>query len=83
MNVKICGITRPDDARLAVELGAWAIGLIFDPESPRACAPETAEEIGAELRREVEVTGVFVNRSLEEVAALADRCSLSDRKSVV
>jgi len=77
VNVKICGITRPDDARRAVDLGAWAIGLIFHPDSPRACPPEVAEEIGAELRREVTVTGVFVNRPLEDVVDLADRCSLS------
>jgi len=77
VNVKICGITRPDDARRAVDLGAWAIGLIFHPESPRACSPELAEEIGGELRREVTVTGVFVNRPLEDVVDLADRCSLS------
>jgi phosphoribosylanthranilate isomerase len=77
VRVKICGVTRPDDARRAVELGAWAIGLIFHPASPRACDPEVAEEIGAELRREVAVTGVFVNRPLDEVTDLADRCSLS------
>ena len=77
VKVKMCGITRPDDARRAVELGAWAIGLIFHPETPRACDPKVAEEIGAELRRAVTVTGVFVNRPLEEVAELADRCSLS------
>jgi phosphoribosylanthranilate isomerase len=75
--VKICGITRPEDARHAVDLGAWAIGLIFHPESPRACDPAVAEEIAAELRRRVELTGVFVNAPLDEVAALADRCSLS------
>jgi phosphoribosylanthranilate isomerase len=77
VKAKICGITRPHDARLAAELGAWAIGLIFHPESPRSCEPEVGEQIGAELRRQVEVAGVFVNRPLDEVAELADRCSLS------
>ena len=75
--MKICGLTAPVDARLAVELGAWALGLIFHPESPRACPVATAEAIGVELRREAEVTGVFVNATLEDVAELADRCSLS------
>ena len=75
--VKICGLTAPDDARLAVELGAWALGLIFHPESPRACPAATAEAIGGELRREAEVAGVFVNAALDEVAELAERCSLS------
>jgi phosphoribosylanthranilate isomerase len=74
--VKICGLTQLDDARVAVELGAWAIGLIFHDPSPRACAVEAAEEIGAALRRRTLVTGVFVNAPIDEVARLADRCSL-------
>lgn len=77
MKVKICGIARPEDARQAVELGAWALGLIFHASSPRRCDPSVAEEIAAELRREVALTGVFVNRTLEEVTEVADRCSLS------
>lgn len=77
MKAKICGITRPEDARHAVELGAWALGLIFHEASPRSCEPPVAEGIAAELRRQVELTGVFVNRPLDEVAELADRCSLS------
>jgi phosphoribosylanthranilate isomerase len=75
--VKVCGITRLEDAEEAARLGAWALGLIFWPESPRACPPEAAEEIGQALKRRAEVTGVFVNAMLDEVAALADRCSLS------
>ncbi|MFL5841942.1 MAG: phosphoribosylanthranilate isomerase [Thermoleophilaceae bacterium] len=77
MHVKICGITRPEDAELAVSLGAWAIGLIFHEPSPRAVDVTTAAEIGAEYKRIAEVAGVFVNRPLEEVAELADVCSLS------
>jgi phosphoribosylanthranilate isomerase len=75
--VKVCGITRIDDARLAAELGAWAIGLVFHRASPRACDPADAAEIGAALRRRLHVVGVFVNSSLDEVAALAEACSLS------
>jgi phosphoribosylanthranilate isomerase len=75
--VKACGITNDADARLAVALGAWALGLIFWPESPRACPPEEAEAIGSELRRQVELAGVFVNATLDEVADQADRASLS------
>lgn len=77
MQVKICGITRPEDAELAVSLGAWAIGLIFHEPSPRAVEVATAEAIGAEFKRQVEVTGVFVNRTLDDVAEIADRCSLT------
>jgi phosphoribosylanthranilate isomerase len=75
--VKICGLTGPADARRAVELGAWALGMVFWPQSPRACALEAAEEIGAELRRQVELAGVFVNASLDEVASTAERANLS------
>lgn len=76
-SVKICGITRPEDARLAAELGAWAIGLVFWPASPRRCEVETAQEIAAELRRELEIVGVFSDATLDEVAAVADAVQLS------
>jgi phosphoribosylanthranilate isomerase len=76
--VKVCGVTNTDDALLATERGAWAVGLIFHDPSPRACELPAAEEIGARLRRAApEVVGVFVNRPLDEVAAIADACSLS------
>ncbi len=75
--VKICGITSAPDARESAELGAWAVGLIFWPGSPRLCAIEDAERIGAELHRRAEVAGVFVNATLDEVASTADRCGLT------
>ena len=50
--VKICGITNLEDAELAVELGAWALGMIFFEGSPRRCSPAEAERIVASLRRE-------------------------------
>ena len=75
--VKICGIARADDARLAVERGAWALGLVFYPGSPRRCDLATAAEIGAELRRKVELAGVFANAPLEEVALVAEQVPLS------
>jgi phosphoribosylanthranilate isomerase len=77
VQVKICGITRRDDAELAVGLGAWAIGLIFHGPSPRKVDVDTAAAIGAEFRRQAEVVGVFVNRELGEVAEIADACSLT------
>ncbi|MEJ7716721.1 MAG: phosphoribosylanthranilate isomerase [Thermoleophilaceae bacterium] len=75
--VKACGVARVEDARLAVDLGAWAIGLVLVPASPRACPPDVAEEIGATLRRRVEIAGVFANATLDEVALAADRFALS------
>lgn len=75
--VKLCGIARLEDARLAAELEPWAIGLIFHTGSPRRCPLDVAEEIGAELRRRVEIAGVFVNAPLDEVAQVAERVPLS------
>jgi phosphoribosylanthranilate isomerase len=75
--VKICGLTALGDAQQAAELGAWALGMIFWPESPRACTIEQAEAIGAQLHRRAELTGVFVNAPLDEVAATADVCRFS------
>jgi phosphoribosylanthranilate isomerase len=75
--VKICGITNLGDAKLAVEAGAWAIGLIFAAESPRRCEIGAASEIGRTMRRQTEVAGVFLNSPLDEVIELADLCSLT------
>ena len=75
--VKICGLATLEDAQQAVELGAWALGMIFWPGSPRVCPIEQAEAIGAQLHRRVELTGVFVNAPLDEVAAAADLCRFS------
>src|SRR3954465_14106882 len=77
MRVKICGITRREDAELAVELGAWAIGLIFHEPSPRKADLAVAAAIGAEFRRQAGGVGVSVNRELGEVAEIADACSLT------
>ena len=75
--VKVCGITRPEDAELAVELGAWAIGFILWKRSPRAADPAVAAGIALALRRRVELVGVFVNASLEEIAHAADTLHLT------
>jgi phosphoribosylanthranilate isomerase len=65
--VKICGLTRMEDARLAVESGAWAIGMIFHPDSPRCVDVERAAGIATAFRRRCEVVGVFVNAPLDDV----------------
>jgi phosphoribosylanthranilate isomerase len=75
--VKLCGITSLPDAELAIESGAWAIGLIFAPESVRRCGLEAGAEIGSAVKRRVEVAGVFTNAPLDELAAVADTCSLT------
>jgi phosphoribosylanthranilate isomerase len=75
--VKICGVTDPEDARRVAGLGAWALGMIFWPDSPRACARDDAEAIGGELHRRIELVGVFVNAPLDDLAQTADLCRLS------
>ena len=75
--VKLCGVTSLEDARLCADAGAWAIGMIFAEESPRRVDVAAAAEIGAAMRRRVEVAGVFVNSPLDEVVELADLCSLT------
>ena len=75
--VKVCGITRVEDAELAAGLGAWALGFILWPRSPRAADPAVAAGIARAVRRRVELVGVFVNASLDEVAHAADAIGLT------
>ncbi len=74
---KICGITRREDGELAVEHGAWAIGLIRWPRSPRVCDAGTAVGIVGALRRRVACVGVFVNPTLDELVAEAEGIGFS------
>ena len=69
--VKICGITRWDDARQSVDLGASALGFNFYPPSPRAISPAEAWSIVRRLPPFVEAVGVFVDWPSDVVAALA------------
>lgn len=75
--IKFCGIARLADAERAVELDAWAVGMVLWPDSPRACPPAEAAAIGAALHRRAEVAGVFVNAHLDEVADAADAFGLT------
>jgi len=74
--VKICGLTRLEDAELAVSLGAWAVGMVFYAPSPRRCSIEEAARISAALRRRTQLCGVFVNASLEEIERTAQELNL-------
>jgi phosphoribosylanthranilate isomerase len=75
--IKFCGITSLADARAAADLGAWAIGLNFWPRSARRCDPGVAVEIGAALKRRLEVVGVFVNPTLAELTETAEVVGLT------
>lgn len=74
---KFCGIRRIEDAEFAAELGAWAIGINLWRGSSRYCDLDTAAAISAAVRRRVEVAGVFVNPTLDEVAEAAMNIPLS------
>jgi phosphoribosylanthranilate isomerase len=69
--VKICGITREDDARLACELGADLIGFVLWPRSPRAVSVDRAHALAAALPPHVARVGVFVDAGVEELCRAA------------
>jgi phosphoribosylanthranilate isomerase len=77
VRVKICGITKLEDAKLAVELGAYAIGLNFYSQSPRSITPAAAAELIDRLPPLVSTVGVFVNWEAEPVVALCRALHLS------
>ncbi len=68
--IKICGITREQDARAAVASGANALGLVFYEKSPRHVTPEQAARIAAAVPPFVTVVGLFVNASADEVRSV-------------
>lgn len=74
--VKICGITRADDARAAAAAGASAVGLVFWPRSPRAVTAGAARAIVAALPAGVPAIGVFVNQPVEEINDTVERAGL-------
>jgi phosphoribosylanthranilate isomerase len=67
VRVKICGVTSPEDARQAVQLGADAIGLNFYEGSPRCVESSVAQGILRELLPFVSAVGVFVETSLRSI----------------
>jgi phosphoribosylanthranilate isomerase len=74
--VKICGITRAQDADLAAGLGASAIGFVFWPDSPRSVDPVTAKAIAGNVPGSVLKVGVFVDQPVEDVMRIMDDVGL-------
>ena len=74
--IKICGITRADDALLAAQLGASAIGFIFWPGSSRFIDPARAREIVTMLPANVLPVGVFVDQPASDVQAVGKQVGL-------
>ena len=75
--MKVCGITRSEDAMHAVRCGATALGFVFWPGSPRYVDPARAAEIIGALPSGVTTVGVFVNQSVEEIRRIAGRAGIA------
>jgi len=75
--VKICGITRVDDAQAAVQAGADAIGLVFDPQSPRYVTTERAASIAGAVGPFVSVVGLFVNAEPDAIRNTLNRVPIT------
>lgn len=77
VKVKICGLTRVQDAMLAADLGASALGFVFWPASPRFVDPFEARRLVRELPPFVSVVGVFVDQPSDYVRGVASLVKLT------
>lgn len=75
--IKICGITNLKDAKLAIELGATAIGFIFYKKSPRNIPIHTAKAISDQIPKDIIKVGVFVNESTKIIKSIITSCNLN------
>ncbi|MDR3089671.1 MAG: phosphoribosylanthranilate isomerase [Desulfobulbaceae bacterium] len=75
--IKVCGITNPDDAAMAVAAGVDALGFIFAASSPRAVKTSQAKNIIAQLPPMVDAVGVFVNQDPVELVEIIEYCGLT------
>lgn len=76
VRVKICGITRIEDAMAAVDAGADALGFIFYDKSPRSIAPADAAAIIATLPPFVQAVGLFVNEEIQTIRGIVETCGI-------
>lgn len=74
--IKVCGLTRPDEAKACADLGADAIGLVFYPPSPRNVTIEQAAAIKDEMSSSVLAAGVFVDPPFEELLRTVNQVGL-------
>jgi phosphoribosylanthranilate isomerase len=77
MRVKVCGITRVEDAEVALDAGADAIGMVFHASSPRRVSPAEARRISAMARSRADCVGVLVDSSVSELEQLVESFGLS------
>jgi len=76
VKVKICGITNYEDAKAALDMGADLLGFNFYPKSPRFIPPDKAVEIINKLPAFIDLAGIFVNASIDQIHEIKDLCSL-------
>jgi phosphoribosylanthranilate isomerase len=76
VRVKICGLTMLEDALVAVEAGADAVGFVLYKESPRCISVDQAQEIVRHLPPFVTTVGLFVNQPTHWVRVMAERCGV-------
>lgn len=76
MRVKVCGVTRPVDAELAIDLGASAVGIVAWAQSPRAVSLQQARDVAQAVPPFVPLVGVFVNAPADEVRRWCDEVPL-------
>ena len=70
--IKICGVTNANDARMCAELGADMIGFNFYPQSPRYVEPEVARQIVETLPSHANAVGIFVNGDADQIRNTAN-----------
>jgi len=76
VKVKICGITNYEDAAAALDLGADLLGFNFYPESPRFIPPDKAVQIINKLPAFIDLAGIFVNASVDQIHETINLCQL-------
>lgn len=75
MKVKVCGLTREEDVRVACSLGAWAVGFVMAEGSPRALTVEQAKRLRAAVKPGVLAVGVFQDALASEIELAAGACA--------
>lgn len=77
VRVKICGITNKEDAIMAADLGAWALGFVFYKKSPRFVSPYKVKKIIDALGPFITPVGVFVNQNEGAIKDIVDFCGIT------